>query len=333
MRFYAPLGTGCRAVDCQLESVTAMQISPRAQAILIPYLIPGIAILVAATTSTQSPLLAVVALFATPAILTPLAHNFDRLGAKMCEKDDGFMLEACRSGMISHFRLLYRHLPANPRCRICSVPFGGIGRVLRISPSRKNPNFCRSCIDTAPEGVYDTEVGVIFVDIRGFTAWSSSRPAAVVAERISQFYDLAGRVLMKDDALIEFVGDQVMALYLPAFPSLRDRTEDAMLKAAERLVEEAERERGPDPLRFGVGVNFGVASIGNVRKGAQKDFTAVGDVVNTAARLQAAAGPNEIVVAEAVFKNLTRPPDRAEFRCIQAKGKREALPVYVLAPD
>ncbi len=310
-----------------------MQIGPKLRALLIPYLVPGVAILAAALTSMQSPLLAVCVLFLTPAILTPLAHNFNRLGAKKCAENDAFMLEACGSGAISHFRLLYRQLPANPRCRVCFVPFGGIGRLLRISPSRKNPNFCRSCIDSSPEGVHDTEVGVLFVDIRGFTAWSSARPASVVAERVSHFYELASRVLMQDDALIEFVGDQVMALYLPAFPSLRGRTSDAMLNAAERLVAEAQREPGPDPLRFGIGINFGVASIGNVRKGARKDFTAVGDVVNTAARLQAAAGPNEIVVAEAVYKTLTAPPERAEPRDIDAKGKREPLPVYILRPD
>jgi adenylate cyclase len=316
-----------------MESVVTMQNSSKPQALLIPYMVPGVAILAAAFTSMQSPILAVFVLFLTPAVLTPLAHNFNRLGAKKCAKDDGFMLEACGSGAVSHFRLLYRNLPANPRCRICFVPFGGIGRVLRIAPSKKNPNFCRSCIDSSPEGVHDTEVGVLFVDIRGFTAWSSSRPTSVVAERLSEFYALASRVLMKDDALIEFVGDQVMALYLPGFPSLRGRTSDVMMNAAERLVAEAQLEQGPDPLRFGVGINFGVASIGNVRKGAQKDFTAVGDVVNTAARLQAAAGPNEIVVAERVFKKLGTPPERAEHRQIEAKGKRELLPVYVLQPD
>jgi adenylate cyclase len=310
-----------------------MQISPKAQAILAPYLVPGVAILAAALMSMQSSLLGVFSFFLILAILTPLAHNFDRLGAKMCARNDGFMLEACGSGMISHFRLLYRHLPTNPRCRVCFVPFGGIGRVLRVSPSRKNPNFCRSCIDSSPEGVHDTEVGVLFVDIRGFTAWSSSRPASVAAERVSHFYDLASRVLMQDDALIEFVGDQVMALYLPAFPSLRGRTADAMLQAAERLVHAAQRDRSPESLRFGIGMNFGVASIGNVRKGAQKDFTAVGDVVNTASRLQAAAGPNEIVVAETLFEKLTKPPERADHRRIEAKGKREPLSVYVLQPD
>jgi adenylate cyclase len=138
---------------------------------------------------------------------------------------------------------------------------------------------------------------------------------------------------MQDDALIEFVGDQVMALYLPAFPSLRGRTADAMLKAAERLVQAAQQDRNSDSLRFGIGMNFGVASIGNVRKGAQKDFTAVGDVVNTASRLQAAAGPDEIVVAERLFETLAKPPVHAEHRHIEVKGKRETLPVYFVQPN
>jgi hypothetical protein len=72
----------------------------------------GVAILAAALMSMRSPLLAVFSLFLAPAILTPLAHNFDRLGAKMYARNDGFMLVACGSEMISHFRLLYRNLPA-----------------------------------------------------------------------------------------------------------------------------------------------------------------------------------------------------------------------------
>ncbi len=174
------------------------------------------------------------------------------------------------------------------------------------------------------------EVGVLFADIRGFTAWSSAQPASAAAKRISEFYDLAGRVLMQDDALVEFVGDQVMALYLPGFPSLGEGTADTMLSAAERLASEVRQDPVPDPLRIGVGLNYGIGSIGNVRKGAEKDFTAVGDVVNTAARLQGAAGPGEIVVAKPVFDRLTTRPAGTEHRLLQVKGKSEPLPVYVL---
>lgn len=307
-----------------------MRASQRAQAFVVPFAIPGVTILAAGIASIYFLPLGLLALLVTPAILIPLGHNYDRLGPKAREKNDRFMLESCDSGMVSRFRQLYRHLPANPRCRICLVPFGGFGRLLRIRPSRKNPNFCTSCIDTSPEGVHDMEVGVLFADIRGFTAWASGQPAEVAANRISRFYELANRVLVKDDALVEFVGDQVMALYLPGFPSLRGHTADTMLGAAERLLRAVELEVAPDGFRIGVGLNLGVASVGNVRKGQEKDFTAIGDVVNTASRLQSAAGPGEIVLAEAVFEGLTRKPERAEGRLLNVKGKSEPLPVRVV---
>jgi adenylate cyclase len=137
---------------------------------------------------------------------------------------------------------------------------------------------------------------------------------------------------MQDDALIEFVGDQVMALYLPGFPSLRERTGDIMLAAAERLVREIHREWGTDSLGVGVGMNFGIASTGNIRKGAEKDFTAVGDVVNTASRLQAAAGRGEVILAEALFQKLTALPQDAKARLIEVKGKADPLRVRVVSP-
>ena len=307
-----------------------MRFSLKAQSRLVLLLGPALTILVVGFAASFSLLLGLLALFLVPAILMVWGHNYERVGGKLRESNDAFMLEFCETGAISSFRRLYRHLPASPRCRLCLVPFGGFGRLLRIMPSRKNPNFCGSCIDGSPEGVHDMEVGVLFADIRGFTAWSSAQPASAAAKRISEFYDLAGRVLMQDDALVEFVGDQVMALYLPGFPSLGEGTADTMLSAAERLASAVQQDPVPDPLQIGVGLNYGIGSIGNVRKGAEKDFTAVGDVVNTAARLQGAAGPGEIVVAKVVFDQLTTPPAAAEHRLLQVKGKSEPLPVYVL---
>ena len=320
-------------LNYQATRVVPVRISAKAQAILVPLLIPGAAILAAAVASTYSLLLGLFVLFLTPAVLIPLAHNRERRHSQQHDKNDRLILQSCDSGLVSRFRKFYRYLPADPRCRVCLVPFGGLGRLLGITPSRKNPHFCTSCLDSSPEGVHDMEIGVLFADIRGFTAWSSSQPASSAAQRVSQFYDLANRVLARDDALIEFVGDQVMALYLPGFPSLRDRTADTMLRAAERLLKEVPCDEDPDPLRIGVGINFGLSSVGNVRKGGQKDFTAVGDVVNTASRLQAAAAPGEIVVAETVFQRLTVPPEGAQRRLLEVKGKPEAFPVYILRAD
>ncbi len=71
-------------------------------------------------------------------------HAGGRWRNRIREKDDLVFLSVCRSGVWSVARRLYRRLPSDPRCRLCLVPFGGVGRVLGVTPSRKNPNFCPS---------------------------------------------------------------------------------------------------------------------------------------------------------------------------------------------
>ena len=91
-------------------------------------------------------------------------------------------------------------------------------------------------------------MGILFADIRGFTAWSERRSPAEVADALTRFYALASRVLTRDDALVEFIGDQVMALYLPDFPSLGHRTSEVMISAAERLLREIDRQQAQDAI-------------------------------------------------------------------------------------
>ena len=85
-----------------------------------------------------------------------------------------------------------------------------------------------------------------------------------------------------------------------------------------------------DPLPVGVGLHYGVARVGNVGDGAVKDFTAVGDVANTASRLQAYAGPGEIVMSDAVFEHVSERHGDARAVSLTLKGKSEPVAAYVL---
>ena len=71
-----------------------------------------------------------------------LFHAQTRIRSRLLEQDDLFFRNVCRSGLGGLVRRLYRGVPSDPRCRFCLVPFGGIGKVLGFTPSRKNPNFC-----------------------------------------------------------------------------------------------------------------------------------------------------------------------------------------------
>ena len=99
-----------------------------------------------------------------------------------------------------------------------------------------------------------------------------------------------------------------MGLFLTAFPSLEARACKVMVRSAQEILR---RVQVSDPvLPVGIGLSFGVARVGNVGGGSVKDFTAVGDVVNTAARLQSQAQSGEIVMSEVA----------SIYRCRFARG-------------
>jgi adenylate cyclase len=271
--------------------------------------------------------LTLVVLAGVPLVCNRLVPRYDR---RRRERDDNYLFSACASGVMSRYRRIFRLIPADPRCRVCLVPFGGLGRLLRIQPSRKNPNHCRACYEMAPLGASDMEVGVLFADIRGFTSWCDGRAPEEVESALNRFYAAFTSVLAECDAIIDkMVGDEVMALFLPAFPSLREKACEVMVQSAEEIVRRL--AVGEQTLPVGVGVNFGVARVGNVGDEWVKDFTAVGDVVNTAARLQGCAQPGQIVMSDAVFERLDDHYAAATPLSINVKGKPDRLSVHVLA--
>jgi adenylate cyclase len=289
----------------------------------------GVLALVGAIASRTSITLAVVLVLACSVALHAFLHNANPLTPWLRERDDQVIFLACRGAELPRVRRMYRWLPSDPRCRLCLVPFSGVGKLLGITPSRKNPEFCTDCLEAAPVGAYERKVGVLFADIRGFTEWSERRSPAEVTDALTRFYALASRVLTRDDALVEFIGDQVMALYLPDFPSLGQRTSEVMLSAAERLLREIDRQ-AQDVLPVGVGMHIGVASVGNVGKGKTKDFTAVGDVVNTAARLQSSALAGQIVVSDEIYTGAAGHRPQAEAVSLSLKGKSEPVRAHVI---
>jgi adenylate cyclase len=129
------------------------------------------------------------------------------------------------------------------------------------------------------------------------------------------------------DAIIDkLVGDEVMGLFLTSFPTLARGPQGCgvMVRSARDLLARL------DPLPVGVGLHYGVARVGNVGDGAVKDFTAVGVVVNTASRLQACAGPGEIVMSDAVFERVSEGYADARPVSLTLKGKSEPIAAHVL---
>jgi adenylate cyclase len=151
-----------------------------------------------------------------------------------------------------------------------------------------------------------------------------------VAELLNRFYESASGILSRSAILDKLVGDEVMALYLPQL--LPDEGwEDEMLRDARALLAGVGYGSDGEPwLRLGVGIDVGRAFVGNVGSGEVKDFTAIGDVVNTAARLQSAAEAGQVVISERLVRRLSEPPAEAMQTSLTLKGKSEPEPVRVL---
>lgn len=231
------------------------------------------------------------------------------------------------------FLRVMRHLPSEPRCRLCNAPYGGIGgRIMRragFGPSRKNPSICNTCFEMAPMGGVEMEIGVLFADVRGFTALSETVPPPELAALLNRFYACASRILIRSAVIDKLVGDEVMALYIPQL--IGEHWEDDLVRDARDLLAAVGYGSGADPwLTVGIGIDLGRAFVGNVGSGEVKDFTAIGDVVNTASRLQGSASAGQIVLSERLFARLSDRGGAGAARTLALKGKRDAEAVRVL---
>jgi adenylate cyclase len=222
---------------------------------------------------------------------------------------------------------LFAILPSSPRCCQCGAPFAGVGRLLTrplgYRPSLKNPHYCATCVELSPPGGMTMDVGVMFADIRGFTSTSEQMTPEEVAALLRRFYGCAETVLFPEAILDKLMGDAVMALYLGVVHT-EDTAPVIMLGHAHRLLHAVGYDRADGPfVAIGIGIDYGEAFVGNIGERAVHDFTAVGDVVNTAARLQAQAASGQIVYSARVAARLPSPPGRAEELVLPGKRSPE----------
>jgi adenylate cyclase len=228
-------------------------------------------------------------------------------------------------------RRLFRHLPSPPRCKNCFVPFGGFGgRVARLAgfqPSRKNPSLCSRCCETvASLGGAEVDIAVLFADVRGSTIVGERSTPTEFAALLNRFYRVATDLLVRHDAVIDkLIGDEVMAFFVRGVsgPGYRRHAVDA----GTELLRAVGYGTPEEPwLTLGVAVNAGIAYVGNVG-GAVTDFTALGDTVNVAARMQGEAAGGELLIRAGVDKECEAGLPR---RTLNLRGHAEPIEALVV---
>ena len=180
------------------------------------------------------------------------------------------------------------------------------------------------------------DIAVLFVDVRGFTSMSEGMEPEQVVEIINRYLTLTTKCIMKNHGTLDkFVGDCTMAFWNAPVPQ-EDPVYLACCAAFDMVKESVELgrellEKYGRTVSFGIGVHYGPAVVGNIGAPERMDYTALGDTVNTASRLEANAPGGTILISRVVADMLG---ERAEVtslgNSIKLKGKRDDFEILRL---
>lgn len=232
-------------------------------------------------------------------------------------------------------RQLFKVIPSGPRCKLCAAPFAGVGaplmRMIGKRPSDKNPDMCNSCFAFMAHhhGGAEIECSFLFADIRGSTAIAEGMSATQFRGLLDRFYSTASAVVFDHDGSVDkFVGDELVAMFFPLLSGPRHAAH-AVEAARALMIATGHGDRAGPWVPLGAGVHCGLAWVGAVGDEAHTELTALGDTVNTTARLAAAAKVGEVLVTTATAEaaGLARSLER---RVLELKGKEHSTEVVVL---
>lgn len=230
------------------------------------------------------------------------------------------------------FRLLSP--TATDRCRLCFAAFDGftapIMRAMGRAPWRRNPHFCEKCETTLQEhrGGTELEIAVLYADVRGSTQIAARMRPAEYGALMQRFFQTATKVFTKSDAMVDkMVGDEVIGVYLPGLTG-SDYRQRAVSAGLELLRETGHADPAGPWLPIGVGVHAGETFVGSIGdEGGAYEFAALGDTMNFGARLVSAAKAGELIISEAVWKEVSGEV-LAEPRKLELKGYDQPVTAY-----
>ena len=227
----------------------------------------------------------------------------------------------------------FRILPHDPRCKLCKAPFQGVGgfavgALFGRKQSNLNPQFCNICEEFAKKfpGGAEVEMSMLFVDVRGSTALSEQMTAMEFQKLINRFFVGSTKVIGEEYGLVEkLAGDAVAAFWGAGFAG-QDYVART-IRAAQKIQKSMEQQKIP----VGIGVHSGIAYFGAMGStDGLVNISAIGDEVNTAARLASKAAAGEIIVSARALTQAGINGDNLESRSLELKGISEPVTVHVM---
>ncbi len=197
--------------------------------------------------------------------------------------------------------------------------------MIGYGPSPLNRRLCNWCIRgiSKQPGGAEVEISVLFADVRGSTAIAERLPPEEYSRLIARFYGAAAEAIDEQDGIVDkFVGDGAVALFIPSFTDNHHAAN--AIAAARGLLEQTD-----DDIPLGVGVHSGRSFVGAVGEGDAKDFTALGDTVNTASRLTGLAGAGEVLISCETADAGGLETAGLERRTLELRGREQTIDAWV----
>ncbi len=187
--------------------------------------------------------------------------------------------------------------------------------------------------DSLKLGGVTQQVTVLFADVCGFTTMSAKSHPEQIVEMLNRLFSVLTEIIFKNDGTLDkYIGDAVMALFGAPYVGEHDAENAAiaaleMREALTRLNEDI-AELGFPPVNLSIGLNTGRATVGYIGSERRTDYTAIGDTVNMAARLQSAAKPGHILISEDTMKAIGPRFVTTEAGSFELKGYDRAIMAY-----
>jgi adenylate cyclase len=181
-------------------------------------------------------------------------------------------------------------------------------------------------------------ITVLFSDIRGFTSWSETRRPEEVVAQLNEYLSAMADVVADHGGYVDkFIGDAVMALWSVPIeqPDHADRglaTAREMLRRLD-LLNQDWKTRGLEPFKIGIGLHSGEALVGNLGSDRKADYTAIGDTVNTASRLESMTkelGASPAISVDCASLLGERPPDLRPLGSVPIRGREAGVEIFTL---
>ena len=179
------------------------------------------------------------------------------------------------------------------------------------------------------------ELAVLFSDIRGFTSLSERMEPDVLVSSLNRYFSVMVDLIMERGGVIDkYIGDAIMAFF--GAPVSTENDAFASLEAAMLMLEELdgfnEQQRKADlpEFKIGVGINFGLVTVGNIGTDRKMDYTVIGDMVNVASRLEGLTKRyrQELIISEYLRERIGAAVPTRIVDSVAVKGRKAGLRIH-----